>query len=78
MANLRGMAAKLQTAICQKGVYVKINQVQSYSEENERMVTKYMLIKNEKSEGKSRNETIIETYRLVDVVKCLAAMYGGD
>lgn len=77
MANLRGMAVKLQTALCQKGIFVKINQVQAYSKKSERMVTKYMLIKTEKIAGRNKNTTILETYRLAEVVKCLADMYGG-
>lgn len=77
MANLRGIAAKLQTALCQKGVYVKINQIQTYSEKSERMVTKYMLIQTERIAGRNKNTTILETYQLAEVVKRLADMYGG-
>nr|DAN54800.1 MAG TPA: hypothetical protein [Caudoviricetes sp.] len=79
MSNLRGIAAKLQTALCKKGIFIKINQAQSYSEISERMVTKYMLIKTEKENGKSKNTTILETYRLAEAVKLLADMYedGG-
>lgn len=77
MANLRGIAAKLQTALCRKGIYVKINQIQTYSEKSERMVTKYMLIKTEKIAGRNKNTTILETYQLAEVVKCLAGIYGG-
>lgn len=77
MANLHGIAAKLQTALCHKGVYVKINQIQTYSEKSERMVTKYMLIQNERIAGRNKNTTILETYQLAEVVKRLADMYGG-
>lgn len=77
MANLRGIAAKLQTALCHKGVYVKINQIQTYSEKSERMVTRYMLIQTERIAGRNKNTTILETYQLAEVVKCLANMYGG-
>lgn len=77
MANLRGIAAKLQTALCHKGVYVKINQIQTYSEKSERMVTKYMLIQTERIAGRNKNTTILETYQLTEVVKCLANMYGN-
>lgn len=78
MANLRRIASKLQTALCQKGVYIKINQVQTYSEKSERMVTKYMLIKTEEKDGKRKSTTILETYQMIDVVKCLAEIYGGE
>ncbi len=76
MANLRGIAARLQTALCKRGIFIKINQVQTYSDKSERMVTKYMLIRTEKVNGKSKNTTILETYKLAEVVKLLASMYG--
>ena len=41
--NIKQLAYKLQTALCQKGRYIKINQQQMYSERSERMVTKYVL-----------------------------------
>lgn len=66
--NIRRTMYKLQTALCQKGVFVKINQQQHYSERSERMVTKYIL--------KNGKETILETYQQADVVKALAEMYG--
>lgn len=75
MANLRGIATKLQTALCQRGVYIKINQMQAYSESYERMVTKYIMVLIDKKTGK--NTTILETYKLIDVVQRLADMYGG-
>lgn len=67
--NLRRTIYKLQTALCQKGVYVKINQTQHYSEKSERMVTKYIV--------KIGKDTILETYQQAEVVKALAEMYGG-
>lgn len=42
------------------------------------MVTKYVLIKTERIGNKNKNTTILETYQLVDIVKCLADLYGGD
>lgn len=68
---------KLQTALCQKGVYVKINQQQTFSERSERMVTKYVLKTEQEVDGKKKNVTILETYHAADVVKKLADMYGG-
>lgn len=67
--NLRRTINKLQTALCQKAVYVKINQQQYYSESAGRMVTKYVL--------KNGKDTILETYQQAEVVKFLADMYGG-
>lgn len=33
--NLRKVATKLQTALCQKGRFIKLNQMQAYSEKRE-------------------------------------------
>lgn len=79
MASLRQLAKKLQTALCKKGRYIKLNQHQSYSEKQERMVTKYVLQENrDLPNGKKKNVTILEAYQLADVVKKLAEIYGGD
>lgn len=79
MASLRQLARKIQTALRQKGRYIKLNQHQSYSEKQERMVTKYVLQETrDLPNGKKKNVTILETYRLADVVQKLAAIYGGD
>lgn len=76
--KLKRLAYKLQTALCQKGRYIRINQFQSYSEKTERMVTKYVLTEKRTLEnGKRKNVTILETYQMADIVKTLAEMYGG-
>lgn len=76
--NLKRIAYKLQTALCQKGQFVKINQYQSYSKRAERMVTKYVLQEiKETMDGKEKSVTIFESYQIADVVKFLAEMYGG-
>lgn len=36
-----------------------------------------MLIQTERIAGRNKNTTILETYQLAEVVKCLANMYGG-
>lgn len=41
------------------------------------MVTKYLLIETTEIDEKRVNTTILETYSLVDIVKMLAAIYGG-
>lgn len=64
----------MQTALCLRGRRIKINQFQHYSEELGRMVTKYVLV--EERIG-AKNVTILETYQMADVVKTLAALYGG-
>ena len=78
MPRLKNIAYKLQTALCQRGRYIKINQHQAYSERQGRMVTKYVLQETmELPNGKRKSETILETYQLADVVKELAAIYNG-
>ena len=78
MASLRQIANKLQTALCQKGCYIKINQRQAYSERQGRMVTKYVLQEiRELPTGKRKSVTILETYQMADVVRKLAALYSG-
>lgn len=79
MASLRQTAYKLQTALCQKGRHIKINQFQKYSEKAGRMVTKFVMQETKKNDGgKTESVTILETYQLADIVKKLAAIYGGD
>lgn len=74
--NIKRLAYKLQTALCQKGRYIKINQYQSYSTKAERMVTKYVLSEKKTVNGKHKDFIILETYRMPDIVKTLAEMYG--
>ena len=78
--NLRRIANKLQTALCTKGRYIKINQFQSYSPKAERMVTKLVLTEKQIVEScgiqREKNVTLLETYSMVDVVKELARIYG--
>lgn len=75
--NLKRLAYKLQTALCRAGRHIKINQYQSYSENAERMVTKYVLQENQiNTKGKSKSVTLMETYQIADVVKFLAEMYS--
>lgn len=75
--NLTKTMYRLQTALCNRGVYIKINQFQSYSEKIGRMVTKFVLQEKCDIDGKKKNVTIMETYKIADVVKKLAEMYGG-
>lgn len=76
--NMRYLAARLQTALCQAGRRVKINQKQTWSDKTQRMVTKYLLLEEIKTDEGRKNITILETYQLAEVVKALAAMYGGE
>lgn len=78
--NIRRTANKLQTALCAKGRYIRINQFQSYSPKAERMVTKFVLAEKQTIENcgikKEKYVTILETYSMADIVKKLARIYG--
>lgn len=75
--NLKRLMYKLQTALLCKGVRVKINQFQSYSEESKRMITKYVLTVPKQHGDKIRNEKLLESYRLSEVVQKLAELLRG-
>lgn len=73
--NVKRLAYKLQTALAQKGRFIKINQYQNYSPKAERMVTKYVLVeKKSDSKGKQKDFVIMETYQMAEVVKKLAKL----
>lgn len=67
--NIRKTMFKLQTALNMRGRRVRINQIQSWSELRQRMVTKYVIIEN--------GETVLATYQPAEAVKALADMLGG-
>lgn len=74
--NIKRLMYKLQTALCMRGIKIKINQRQSWSEKNERMVTKYVIQKEifDKKLQRSRYVTDLESYQAADVVKYLAGL----
>lgn len=75
--NLKGLAYKLQKALLQKGRKIKINQSQYYSEQNQKMCTKYVLKECVSLNGKNKDITVLETFSLIDVVNCLARLLNG-
>ena len=76
--NLRRTMYKLQTALCKQGRYIKINQMQTYSEKTGRMVTKFVLTEKQiMPYGHEKTVKLLETNQVADVVKFLAAEYGG-
>lgn len=75
--NLKGLMYKLQNALLCKGVKVKINQFQSYSEQSKRMITKYVLTVPKQHGDKVKNEKLLESYRLSEVVQKLAELLRG-
>jgi hypothetical protein len=69
--NIRQTMYKLQTALNLSGRRIKINQFQSWSELQKRMVTKYVITEN--------GATIIESYHAAEAVQTLAELLqGGD
>ena len=64
--NIKKTMYKLQTALNLQGRQIKINQLQSWSPLQKRMVTKFVIVENGK--------TILESYKPVDVVQALAGM----
>lgn len=77
MAKLKSIANKLQKALTLNGRYITINQNQFYSEKLEKMCTKYVLKEKMEIDGKMKDMTLIETFRMVDVVNFLADLLNG-
>ena len=77
MAKLKSIANKLQKALTLNGRYITINQNQFYSEKLEKMCTKYVLKEKVEIDDKMQNVTLLETFRMVDVVKFLADLLNG-
>lgn len=81
MANLKGKVKKLQTAIVQRGLIIKINQNQFYSEEQKRMITIYRVLtpvytfKAKKQEWKTEDLEILKTASIPEVIFCLLEIY---
>lgn len=77
MAKLKSIANKLQNALTMNGRYITINQNQFYSEKLEKMCTKYVLKEKAEIDGEMQNVTLLETFRMVDVVNFLADLLNG-
>lgn len=77
MAKLKSIANKLQKALTMSGKYITINQNQFYSEKLEKMCTKYVLKEKMEIDDKMQNVTLLETFRMVDVVNFLADLLNG-
>ena len=77
MAKLKSIANKLQKALTMNGRYITINQNQFYSEKLEKMCTKYVLKEKMEIDDKMQNITLLETFRMVDVVNFLADLLNG-
>ena len=77
MAKLKSIANKIQKALTMNGKYITINQNQFYSEKLEKMCTKYVLKEKTEIDGETKNVTLLETFRMVDVVNFLADLLNG-
>lgn len=77
MAKLKSIANKLQKALTMNGRYITINQNQFYSEKLEKMCTKYVLKEKMEIDGETKNVTLLETLRMVDVANFLADLLNG-
>lgn len=77
MAKLKSIANKLQKALTVNGRYITINQNQFYSEKLEKMCTKYVLKEKMEIDDKMQSVTLLETFRMVDVVNFLADLLNG-
>lgn len=81
MTNFKGKIKKLQTAIVKRGLVVKINQNQFYSEDQKRMITAYAILtpvtyyKPKKAEWATMDYEIIRTCSIVEVITCLLDIY---
>lgn len=77
MAKLKSIANKLQKSLTLNGRYITINQNQFYSDKLEKMCTKYVLKEKMEIDDKMQNVTLLETFRMVDVVNFLADLLNG-
>ena len=77
MPKLKSIVYKLQKALILKGRYITINQTQFYSEQLDKMCTKYILREKQEIHGEIKNITILETFKMVDIINCLADLLNG-
>ena len=76
MAKLNQLIRKLQIAILNKDVNIKVNTRQFLSKEQNRMVTCYSVTQKKWSDTKGRmtDQIVLQTCSTVEVVKFLAKM----
>lgn len=78
--NLNRLYKKLQTAILYTGLAVKVNTYQFYSQEHNRIISKYQITTpvfrpNSAGEWKDIDYEIISTCSVGEVVECLNYIY---
>ena len=74
--NLNNIMRKLQRAILQKGIVIKIGSTQFYSAEQNRMITIHILstratYRNTHGEWKERDYEILRSASQIEIVNCL-------
>ena len=74
--NCNGIMRKLQRAILQKGLVIKIGSTQFYSKEQNRMITIHILstrvtYRNTHGEWKERDYEILRSASQIEIVNCL-------
>ena len=74
--NLNMVMRKLQRAILQKGLVIKIGTTQFYSKEQNRMITIHILstkitYRNTHGEWKERDYEILRSASQIEIVNCL-------
>lgn len=78
--NLNLTLKKLQRAILSTGLVVKIGTSQFYSPEQGRMITMWILstptLQETRNGWRTRDYEILRTASAVEVVKCLAEIWG--
>ena len=76
MAKLNQIMKKLQLAVLNKGVKVKINTHQFFSKEQNRMITSYSVTQRKWSDQKRKmtDQEVLKTCSTIEVVKFLAKM----
>ena len=85
--NLKGVLRKLQTAILQYDLPIKLNYEQFYSKEHNRFITVIILktkvtYMTKDGEWKEKDYEIIRSCSMIDVVECMLDIYkavsGGN
>lgn len=76
MAKLNGIARKLQKAILQKALVIRMGTSQFYSVEQKRLITVYILStrimeRKKNGEWKDTDLEILRTASLLEIVNCL-------
>lgn len=77
--NFGSVMRKLQRAILQRGLVIKIGSTQFYSAEQKRMITMWILstptLQNGRNGWRMRDYEILKTASAVEAVKCLAEIW---